>query len=399
MGETYPLWVDPSTPLTNGPHGTATNITFGANSAYDLLGGASTVATNSAGPNILQMDPGPGRTGSAVFIGDEEFFMTGVGDSAYAYSGQLYNGLHNVPFLLNTIEYLSGAPGLDAAADFSPCLVVDTDGDGLMDDEEIALGTDPANPDSDGDGAGDACDPDDDNDGVSDGADNCPLVGNADQLDTDSDGLGDACDPDDDNDGVDDGADNCPLVGNADQLDTDSDGLGDACDPDDDNDGVDDGADNCPLAANPGQEDLDGDGQGDVCDEQNLVPIDIKPGSDPNSLNLNGNGVVPVAILGTALFDVANVDVSTVSFGPTGAAAVHDGHYEDVNDDGLTDLVLHFREGDIGLVTTLPGNTVLDVTLTASLISSPGITVEGADEVRITPNNPKSRGKGGKGPK
>ncbi|MEK9928131.1 MAG: thrombospondin type 3 repeat-containing protein, partial [Halieaceae bacterium] len=49
-------------------------------------------------------------------------------------------------------------------------------------------------------------------------------------LDTDSDGLGDACDNDDDDDGIGDGPDNCPLIGNTDQLDTDSDGLGDACD-------------------------------------------------------------------------------------------------------------------------------------------------------------------------
>ena len=88
---------------------------------------------------------------------------------------------------------------------------------------------------------------DSDNDGVHDVSDNCPLVGNADQVNTDGDSLGDACDPDDDNDGVADVGDNCPLVVNADQVDTDADGLGDACDPDDDNDGVLDIADVCSL--------------------------------------------------------------------------------------------------------------------------------------------------------
>jgi len=305
--------------------------------------------------------------------------------------------------------------GDEVAAGTDP-LNPDTDADGLRDGLEVDTGTDPLDSDTDGDGIDDGVedanlngavdtgetDPrlaDTDGDTVGDGSDNCPLVGNADQADNDGDGAGDACDPDDDNDGVEDGADNCPLTVNADQLDTDADGLGDACDLDDDGDGVDDGADNCPLVANPVQEDLDGDGQGDVCDERNEVPIDIKPGSDPNSLNLNGNGVVPVAILGTTLFDVATIDIGTIRFGPGEAAPVHDGHLEDVNGDGLTDLVLHCREGEIGLNPALPGNTLLDVQLTASLNTDPGVTIEGDDEVRITPNNSNSRGKGGKGPK
>jgi len=81
-------------------------------------------------------------------------------------------------------------------------------------------------------------DDDDDNDGVLDVDDNCPLVGNANQLDSDGDGLGDACDTDDDNDGIDDRDDNCPTTANADQADADNDGIGDVCDDDADNDGV-----------------------------------------------------------------------------------------------------------------------------------------------------------------
>jgi len=65
---------------------------------------------------------------------------------------------------------------------------------------------------------------------------------------------------DTDGDGVLDSADNCPLIGNADQADTDDDGAGDACD-------------NCPLAYNPYQDDSDGNGIGDAC-EANRISVE-----------------------------------------------------------------------------------------------------------------------------
>ena len=52
------------------------------------------------------------------------------------------------------------------------------------------------------------------------------------------------------------------------------------------------------------------------------VDIDIKPGSDPNSINTRSNGVVPVAILGSATFDVTTIDVTTLTFGT--ATPAHD---------------------------------------------------------------------------
>ena len=113
--------------------------------------------------------------------------------------------------------------------------------------DNCPLDINPAQTDTDLDGAGDVCDTDDDGDGVDDGVDNCPLDANPSQLDTDLDGEGDTCDTDDDGDGVDDGVDNCPLEVNPGQLDTDLDGAGDACDTDDDGDGVDDGSDCAPL--------------------------------------------------------------------------------------------------------------------------------------------------------
>jgi len=130
------------------------------------------------------------------------------------------------------------------------------------------------------------------------------------------------------------------------------------------------------------------------------VDIDIKLGSDPNSLNLNGNGVVPVGVFGSTDLDIINIDVSTVLFGITGnnATPVHNGHLEDLNGDGIYDIVFHFREGELGIDVNTEGETIMELYLTALLNN--GSYIKGTDVVRITPNNiDSSRGKGGKGPK
>lgn len=87
-------------------------------------------------------------------------------------------------------------------------VAVDSDDDGMTDEREVEQGTDPNNPDTDGDGLSDGRDPnptnpDTDGDGDPDGTD--PQPTNPDVRtppDTDGDGIPDATDSDDDNDGL-----------------------------------------------------------------------------------------------------------------------------------------------------------------------------------------------------
>ena len=94
-------------------------------------------------------------------------------------------------------------------------LVVDSDGDGVIDSND-AFPLDPTESvDTDGDGDGNNSDTDDDNDGQSDADElSCgsnPLDAGDLSPDNDADGLPDCVDPDDDNDGTLDGDDSCPL--------------------------------------------------------------------------------------------------------------------------------------------------------------------------------------------
>ena len=107
---------------------------------------------------------------------------------------------------------------------------LDSDSDGIDDIDEGPHG----DHDDDNDGRIDDI-TDGDGDGLPDNTDSSPgaFGGTAGPVDTDGDGLMDSQDVDSDNDGIEDGVDNCRIVENPDQADADGDGVGDACVNDD----------------------------------------------------------------------------------------------------------------------------------------------------------------------
>lgn len=76
-------------------------------------------------------------------------------------------------------------------------------------------------------------------------------------------------------------------------------------------------------------------------------PIDIKPCSDPNSINLNSKGVVPVAVLSSSDFDASTIDPTTVHF--AGASPVRWSIEVVCPYDGKEDLLFHFKTQELDL--------------------------------------------------
>jgi uncharacterized protein YegL len=126
------------------------------------------------------------------------------------------------------------------------------------------------------------------------------------------------------------------------------------------------------------------------------VPLDIKPGSCPNPMNVADKGVLPVAILGTGDFDVNDIDVSTVTL--EGVAPVQyafgdvaEPYAGDLNDclscwtngpDGYADLTLKFPvQAVLAALGEVTDGECLVLTLTGQ--TTDDILISGTDIVKI----------------
>jgi len=146
--------------------------------------------------------------------------------------------------------------------------------------------------------------------------------------------------------------------------------TGDFTSVDPDNDGANDDMNNSPLT-------FSADLVVKIADIE--VEIDIKPGGNPNSINLKSKGVIPVAILTTATFNARNVNAMSVKFGPEGATEAHGkGHLEDVDGDGDIDMVLHFRTQSTGITAGDSEACLIGETMA-------GTSILGCDSIKTVP--------------
>ena len=140
-------------------------------------------------------------------------------------------------------------------------------------------------------------------------------------------------------------------------------------------------------------DDVDGNGVADECED--VATFDIKPGACPNPVNPRSHGLVPMALAGMETFEVAEVDLDSVTLrradGTDDAVAPalrgnhlmvhiedvtapHEGdacECQETPPDGLIDLVLHFSAeamaDTFGLDQLRPGEQV-ELALTGELL-------------------------------
>ena len=87
-----------------------------------------------------------------------------------------------------------------------------------------------------------------------------------------------------------------------------------------------------------------------------IINIAIKPLSSPSPINIKKGSIVTVAILGSSSFSVYAITSSPLSaapkFGGSTPQSPVRATYQDVNNDGITDLVLQFQSSGLGFTTS-----------------------------------------------
>ena len=111
------------------------------------------------------------------------------------------------------------------------------------------------------------------------------------------------------------------------------------------------------------------------------VVVDVKPGSDPNAVNTQSHGQLPIGIYGSDTFDVAEIDVDTIAVECMGfSAGGFNTAIEDlVVEDGIDDMILHVPMQSFPW--GAPPGTLVDVIVTGQLFD--GTVFFGVDVVLI----------------
>lgn len=114
------------------------------------------------------------------------------------------------------------------------------------------------------------------------------------------------------------------------------------------------------------------------------VDIDIKPGSDPNSISPSSAGVIPVGVFSSTEFDATTIDPETVALARArvklvGKAGKYLCNEEDINGDDLDDLVCKVHTAQFMI-------EVGDSLAVLEAETYDGKRVRGEDTVRIVPN-------------
>jgi hypothetical protein len=121
------------------------------------------------------------------------------------------------------------------------------------------------------------------------------------------------------------------------------------------------------------------------------ISMEVKPGNDDVAppINPRSKGKIPVALLGSASFDVEDVDVNSLRFGASGQErSLHKcaKHPRDVNRDGFADLVCHFYTQRTGLDGSSIEGRLNGSTKSVRGAAGGGVAFQGAAYLKVVPN-------------